>query len=118
MSMGRGGRGGSSCGGFVGNGGLWWPGEASEGCALLLLLLLQAEARGDNCHPAGASNEAERFTVPKEELLLLANECCCWSRRERLQPWLSSERNLRPRERELLVVLLDPRVARWLVFML
>ena len=28
--MGRGGRGGSSCGGFIVNGGLWWPESALE----------------------------------------------------------------------------------------
>ena len=39
--LGRGGRGGSSGRGFVGNGGLWWPEGASEaGRPALLLCLL------------------------------------------------------------------------------
>ena len=60
---------------------MWWPRKVSKGCALLLL---HAGAEGDDCTAAGASIKEERLTMPKEELLLLADDYC-WRRRERLQ---------------------------------
>ena len=74
MLMGKGDRCGSSCGGLVENGGLCWPREVLKGC--VILLLLHARARGDNCTTTGAFSEEERFTVLKEELFLLVDDCC------------------------------------------
>lgn len=67
---------------------------------LLLLQLLDAKAVGEDRTGVGVVGEEERLSMPKEELLVLADDCCYWGRRERVPSMTIFERETCDRERE------------------